>query len=163
MTDNIKNKYLFYIIFVLFSLSAGNTLANTSEPDTIPYQIDIGGLEYVSRGADISIPVFKIAGSEPIQEFGFSIGYDRTFSTFLGVTPGELFDIPGSFEWEYLSFQEELFQYPVYDTLYPPGQGYYIKVTGIADTVNEPHQPIELIVPDSTVLFYLEFHVSYNI
>jgi hypothetical protein len=128
-----------------------------------PFTIEISDLSSIARGSDISVPVIKTAGTEEMHSFEFSFGHDNSGMKFLGATPGPIFGGSGAFQWEHFEARIDSITYPVYDSLYPPRTGYFIRVSGISDLNNGSQHPIELHIPDGTVLFYLNFHVTYNI
>ncbi len=137
--------------------------------DPIPFKIAIGNAENSPRGGDISIPIYKIAGSEPLHNFVITFGYRIAIGsrhsayTFVGASPGELFNIPGNFEWEYFNHSIEQQIDPSPFGFYPPHVHDYIRITGIATQIDGSHQPEELFIPDSTVLFTLDLHITERI
>jgi hypothetical protein len=141
-------------LFLLFWGSAGAQ---------IPFTLEVSPIDSASRGEYISVPVTKTGGSEPMQGFEFVFTYDYGALTFTDAIPGELFDIPGGYEWEHFDYQAGIFQWPVYDSTYPPHMGYYIKISGLADEDNGSHAPLSDQIPDGTVLFNLKFYVSADV
>lgn len=91
--------------------------------------------------------------ADGVMDFDFRFGFDTTLLNFVEVTPGPLFDAPGSYEWESFSHTEN-------DTCigsYPSGR---IHVSGIADIDNGSHHPVSLLPASNTILFTLEFTLA---
>jgi len=85
--------------------------------------------------------------------FDLLIVYDTAALTYTGTIPGELFDIPGSYEWEYFESQA---------VSTGPEAG-LIRSVGLAEIDNGNHHPISVLLPQyGTVLFTLEFTVKTN-
>ncbi len=144
-----KLRGLFLIAAVLTLLGAG-TAAQT------PYQIAIDVYHDAMQGTTVSVPVVKAAGSEAIWGFDFLIKFDTVTLSFAGLTPGEVFDIPGAYEWEYFEFRV--------DTV--GDYAGFLRAVALANTNDGPHVPLDVTVPDGTTLFTLNFDVtadtSYN-
>lgn len=142
-------------IFLIFLTPIKGRGGQPQDVPHAPFEIEIGMVSPVIPGHYISVPVAKIGGPEEIFSFDFSIGFNCGALTVYGITPGELFEIPGSFEWEYLNYR-----------MAPPFFGEnlthlgVIRVIGISDIDNGSHQPLTAPVPDGIVLFYLNFHVT---
>lgn len=144
-------------IFSFLIFSTGFLFAQT------PFKIEISDINNIVRGSNISVPVIKMAGTEEMHSFEFSFSYDITGMKFLDATPGPIFGSSGAYQWEHFEARIDSITYPVYDSLYPPRMGYFIRASAISDLNNGSHHPMELHIPDGTVLFYLNFHVTYNI
>jgi Secretion system C-terminal sorting domain len=121
----------------------------------LPYTIKIQKVENALQGHHSLVEVVKTAGSEDMLGFDFLIAYDASALTFMGADGGVLFDIPGVYEWEYFTYR------------FGPngncGSGCptgLLRVIGLAEQNNGPHQALELTIPDGTVLFTLDFLVS---
>ncbi len=141
---------LFLILFalVLFASSAVATM----------YDVRIGSYPNAGPGSIITIPVYiepnvaVIPGPCEIHGFDLLIVYDTAALTLTGTIPGVLFDIPGSFEWEYFESQVDT-------TGTQPG---LIRVVALAETNDGDHHPVSVLLPEylSTLLFTLEFTVT---
>ncbi len=121
-----------------------------------PYGFKIDALDDVVQGTDISIPVTKTAGSEKMSGFDILIGYDNAAMSIQSVSPGTPFDIPGVNEWEYFTYRFGPFEC---DGDCPSG---LLRVVGVADIPNGAHNPLDVPIPDGTVLFNLDCQVSTN-
>jgi len=108
----------------------------------IPFAIEIPDRSSVPFGSMVSIPVTKLAGSDPMFGFDFLISYDDIYLDLVGVTPGQLFDIPGECEWEYFSFRAD---------------SGLIRVVGLADTIGGGHHPLSAEIPNGMPLFTLDY------
>jgi len=107
---------------------------------------------HAALGTTISVPVSGATGPGSFYGFDLLIAYDTAALAYAGTTPGELFDIPGSYEWEY-------FESRVVSTGPEPG---LIRAVGLADIDNGEHHPLAVHIPESlyiAVLFTLEFTV----
>jgi len=153
----LRPNFAYTIIFTLFFVSAISISAQ------VPFRIEIENLQNVPRGGEIAVPVSKIQGSDSMRGFTFGLVYDMSELTLLDIEPGEIFDIPGGFEWEDFSFQQESYTYPIYDPLRPPPIQYFYRVSATADLDNGNHHPAQLFILDGTVLFTLRFRVTNNI
>ena len=129
----------------------------------VPYRIEIGHAEAVDRGTEITIPVTKAAGSEPMTGFDFLISYDYSALTLLDLEPGVIFDPVGDFRWESFEYQQETFISAVLDSTYPPRGNRAMRITATADIENGGLHPLDYHVPDGTVLFSLHFKVTAHI
>lgn len=138
-----KHQGLFLTGAILVLLAAGGA-AQT------PFDITIDRVQDVTLGSTVSVPVVKTAGSEPIWGFDFLITFDTAVFSLTGVTPGEMFDIPGAYEWEY--FESRI------DTI--SGNTGFLRAVALANTNDGPHVPLNTSVPDGTILFTLEFQVT---
>jgi len=151
-TPNVRMLYIIILTIVLLSITPGITL---SQGDIVPFSFEIGQIESVLSGENISIPVTKAAGSQPLLGFDFLIGYDNGAFAFTGADPGELFDDPGSYEWEYFNYR--------YDDNYGCGDNCptaLIRIVGLADQNDGDNHPLETFVPNGLVLFNLGFQVT---
>ena len=131
------------VVILLFSLP-GPIAAQSQGGTAAPFAIRIGTCISAQPGEQQSIPVTKISGSQPIGGFDFRISYEPAVLTFDSSRPSAVFDIPGEFEWEYFTFRSE-------------ASTGMIRTVALAETNNGPHQPLQQTLPDSTVLFYLDF------
>jgi hypothetical protein len=138
-----KPKGLF-LIWAIIGLLAAGAAAQT------PFDITVGLVQDAALGSTVSITVTKTAGSEPIHGFDLLMVYDSVVLTCLGATPGPAFDIPGAYEWEYFESRG--------DTI--GGYSGYHRIVGLASINDGPHHPLEVYIPDGTVLFTLEFEIS---
>ena len=133
-----------FLVWGVMTLLAAGAAAQT------PFGIVIEPVNDAMPGTTVSVPVVKTAGSGSIWGFDFLIVYDTMLFTLAGVTPGEMFNIPGAYEWEYFESRP--------DTI----NGYegYIRAVALANTHTDPHVPLNVAVPDGTTLFTLDFNVS---
>nr|MBN2276384.1 hypothetical protein [candidate division Zixibacteria bacterium] len=120
-----------------------------------PFGIETGSLNNVPVGSLVSIPVTKTTGDEPMGGFDFLININSEALDSVSVTPGEVFDIPGNYEWEYFSYRFESEVSP--GGTFPPG---LLRVIAVADMANGEHTALEKIIPDGTVLFYLNLDLN---
>ncbi len=159
-------KISFVRLFILLIIANSLVGAHDSEqpvPFIIKIEKDKGrdGIG-VYHGSTIQIDVSKISGSEAMLGFDFLIAFDTGQLSFQGIAPGEIFNIPGDYEWD------------IFDYQFVPDEGYgdicpngLIRVRGKADSSEYPRQPrmdgdIPKCVSDSTILFSIDFHVSNN-
>ncbi|MCP4570306.1 MAG: hypothetical protein GY841_22220 [FCB group bacterium] len=128
----------------------------TSSSDRVPFAIEIGQSDEALAGDIVSIPVTKIAGSEPMGGFDFLFAYDNAQLTFVEAIPGEIFAIPGSYEWEYFTYR-----YYALDTcLSNPCPTNAMRVVAAADVNNGAHFSKETYIPNGTELFSLDFTIN---
>jgi hypothetical protein len=120
-----------------------------------PFGFKIGFSALVMAGDTAYVPVMKTAGTEPIDGFEFLIAYDTSAATLLEAIPGEIFDIPGEYEWGYFNYRAQ-FQADI--DHYDPAASGLVRVTGMAN----PYYTAPPRLPDSVVLFYLKFVLSRN-
>jgi hypothetical protein len=125
-----------------------------SAQSVAPFKIEIADLNSANLGDTISVPVYKIAGSEDIHGFDFLVGYDTTILDFLSATPSFVFDIPGPYEWEYFTYRAGI---PACTTNCPGGMARFVS---LADILNGPHHPVQTLLADSTPLFAINFRVK---
>jgi hypothetical protein len=143
------------VAVILFMIMAIPMTAQSQSDEIIPYVFEIGQIETVLSGENISIPVIKSAGSQPLLGFDFLIGYDNVALAFAGVDPGELFDDPGNYEWEYFNYGYNNNSGCGNDC--PTG---LIHVIGLADQNDGDNHPLETFIPDGMVLFNLGFQAT---
>ena len=161
-THHLGQCFFYWIpFFLLFSgISYSETIIND---EVVPYEIVIDSIDNAIPNDTIWIDVIKTAGSESSHAFDFFIGFDSNLIKLSTVTAGELFLIPGDYEWEYFSYLKG--PLPICDIVdCPSGQ---VSVVSFADTDNGTHHPVEdpetgkiLPIPDNTVLFTLVFVVG---
>jgi len=157
MSSNFKplgQNWLSGIVFMIF-LIAGPITALSQSDDPVPFAIEIGEFDSALLGDNVSIPVTKTAGSQPIYGFDFLIGYDIFALTLLDATPGELYDDPGDYEWEYFTYR--------YTWNGNCGSGCpsgLVRAVGVADVNDGDNYPLETMVPDGMVLFNLNFEIT---
>jgi hypothetical protein len=140
--------FLILIALALFASSAVATM----------FDVQIDGYPNAIPGSIVTIPVSisthnnPIPGLHEINGFDLLIVYDTAALTFTGATPGPLFDIPGSYEWEY--FESRV------DSTGP--QSGLIRAVALAETNNGDHHPVSVFIPQfsSFTLFMLEFAVT---
>jgi len=142
-----RGLFLVWIIAAVMSSGAA-TVAAGSDAASISFGIDT--VQNAMQGETVTVPVYKLSGTRPFYGFDFLIVYDTVTLTLAGVTPGEVFDIPGSYEWEYFSYSAD-------SSGIPTG---LIRSTGVADIVDGDHHPAAHQIPDSAVMFTLEFTVT---
>ncbi|MFH2034883.1 MAG: dockerin type I repeat-containing protein [Candidatus Zixiibacteriota bacterium] len=146
MSFNFEPRRIFRIsaIFIVLTIFASlGTMA-------APFEITIGSALDIPMGGTISVPVTKTGGSENLGGFDFKILFEADAISLNGVTSGEVFDIPGDYEWEYFTFRVDSsdVQFPDFGNL---------RIVGMANINNGPHVPIDLNISDGTVLFRLDF------
>jgi hypothetical protein len=116
---------------------------------TVPYAFEIGEIPNTAPGNIIQIPVVKTNGSEAMSGFDFLIGYDAAGLSITDVTPGEIFESLGDYQWELLDHS-----FGPFDCGGDCPTG-LIRVIGLADTLGGSHHPLETQIPDGTTLFTL--------
>jgi hypothetical protein len=126
----------------------------------VPFEIVIEKIHGQLQGHHAYVDVTVEAGSEIILGFDFLIGYDNSVLAFVGAIPGAIFDIPGANEWEYFTYR--------YNYNGNCGNGCpsgLLRVVGMAEYNDGPHNPTVMVLPGGTVLFTLDFLVSadYNV
>jgi hypothetical protein len=162
--------YLLLIPIVLLASSnvgaQDNNIASVSaqyNSAVNPFAFKIGSFEQGISGTHVYIPVTKTSGTEEIWGFDFLIGYDASALNFMGAIAGVLFNIPPKgvpdtlYQWEYFNYRFG----PDYicNGICPSG---LLRVVAIADQNDGAHHPITKILPDSIVLFKLDFIISNN-
>ncbi len=120
-----------------------------------PFKFEIGQHYEAAPGQIISVPITKTAGTDIMHGWDWLFAYDTTGLTFVGATKGILFNIPGTFEWEYFTFRAG--RPESCDDHCPPGM---VQVISLAEIQNGPHHPLSRTIPDGTVLFTLNFQVK---
>ncbi len=123
--------------------------------DPVPYRIEISHITDAQSGTIITIPIIKDSGSEQSRGFDFMIGFDTTLLTYNRLIPGEMYDIPGDYEWEFITGHLE--QVPGCDDYCPSG---LLGILSMADTDDGTHHPVEYYIDDGTVLFEIEFIIT---
>ena len=134
-------------LFLIFAIS---TLLGAGVSAQTPYEISIQVFHEALQGVTVSVPVVKAAGSEAIWGFDFLMTFDTVTLSLTGVTPGEMFDMPGAYEWEYFEFRV--------DTV--SGYAGLLRAVALANTNDGPHLPLNMNIPDGTTLFTLDFAVT---
>jgi len=123
----------------------------------MPYTIKIAKVEDAFSGFHSYVDVIKMAGSEDMLGFDFLFAYDASVLTFISAAKGPLFTMPGVYEWEYFTYR--FGPNGNCGNACPSG---LLRVIGLAEQNDGIHHPLELTVPDGTVLFTLDFLVSSN-
>jgi len=106
-------------------------------------------------GQHTQVDIIKTQGTEEIHGFDFLIAYDNSAMAFTGAFAGAIFDIPGTHEFEYFTYR--------FGATGNCGGGCpsgLLRVVGIADQNDGPHNPVTNMVADGTVLFSLDFLVT---
>ena len=154
---------VFFLVFAILSCSRASF---SQEREIIPYDFVLEKQVNALPGDIVSIPLIKTAGSEEAHGFDFLIGYDTSIVTVHSVDYGELFDIPGEFEWEYVTAYS-ISPEDCTELNCPTG---FVGVASLADTDNGPYHPVKdpetgriKVIPDNTVLFTLNFQVADNL
>jgi hypothetical protein len=142
---------------------AGATASCTFDANVInevPFKIVIEKIHGQLQGHHAYVDVTVEEGSENLLGFDMLIGYDPSVLAFVGAIPGAIFDIPGANEWEYFTYR--------YNYNGNCGNGCpsgLLRVVGMAEYNDGPHNPTIMVLPGGTVLFTLDFLVSndYNV
>jgi hypothetical protein len=149
-------------LFVFLSFLFVTPLSSAQIEQAIPYEIRIGVSNELIPGQQVSIPVTLTGGSEEMRGFDFLIAYEEDFLTLSGITAGEIFSIPGEYEWEYITALQG--PPPECGQLCPSG---IINVISIADINDGVHHPLNdpetgriKILPEGTELFAIEFEIN---
>lgn len=150
----VKPGLLFACLIAVLAVPVTPVAVQSHGDSQTPFGLEIGVLLNQPLGQSISVPVIKASGSEGMSGFDFLIGYDTSALTITGVTGGELFDIPGDFEWEYFKYRSDSFEC---EGNCPSS---IIRAIGVASVNSPGHDPLELMVPDGTVLFNLNFQIT---
>jgi len=166
MSDRFNSVWLYakfrfpLFIFLIFFISSS---AVAGDNGAIPFSIKIEGRNNAIPGDTISLNVIKTGGTEEAHGFDFMIGFDRSKVYSPSISYGELFLIPGDFEWELLALDTGPF--PECEQGGCPSG--LIEMISIADTDNGPAHPKTdpetgriKVIPDNTVLFSVNFHVA---
>lgn len=151
MTLQGKPRGLFLAGALLVLMSTGITAVGDTKSDDPTFAITIGvAPNFPMLGDIVTIPVIKTSGLGAIYGFDFLLQFDTTAMTFMGGSPGILFDTSGAFDWEYFKCEPN------------PGNetNGLINIVGLAEINNGDHHPLETYVPDSTIIFTLEFTVT---
>jgi hypothetical protein len=135
-------------IFLLLNVPASNYAQ-------VPFSIDLEDKMDQPWGKYVSVPVVKGSGSEEILAFDFRFGYNAEALTLFDVTPGELFDVPGDYEWKYFSYRIGIPENCGGNC--PSGM---VRIMARADTGNGEPEPATLNIPDGLTLFYLDFYIT---
>jgi len=126
------------------------------ESESSALSVTIGHVETVLPGHMVDVPVIINGGAD--REFiAFQLGilFPNNALIPTDVIPGDVFAIPGEYEWEYFTYHLE--PYPE-EGAYPPLN--VIHVTGMADSNNGAVTPQRYTIADSTALFTMQFLVS---
>jgi len=121
----------------------------------LPYEIEIAKIHNQFQGQHAYVPIVKMEGTEEMWGFDFLIAYDASALNFMGALKGDLYDIPGVYEWEYFTYRFGPFGNC--GTACPSGM---LRVVGMAEQNDGPHHAISKDVPNGMVLFTLDFLVS---
>jgi len=133
------------------------TIEESYGPGLDPFGITISSYGGAATDTMISIPVTKSAGSHIMDGFDFFISFDKSGLELTNIVPGEIFTIPGIYEWEYFSYRDDSLQLSDSSEYYGVA-----RIVGVADIVDGAHQPLIKDIPNGTNLFYLNFHVKNN-
>jgi len=123
-----------------------------------PFEMRIEDRHGGTQGSYDSISVTKVSGPDDIYSFDLTVGVNAEALTVYGVSPGELFSMPGAYEWEYFNFRLHSIYH---NDASLPVQA--VRVRGISDLNDGAHQPVATTVPDGTVLFYINVQVTLSI
>lgn len=121
----------------------------------LPYEIKIEKIHNQLQGQHAYVPVIKVEGTEEMWGFDFLIAYDASALNFMGALKGDLFDIPGDYEWEYFTYRFGPFGNC--GSACPSGM---LRVVGMAEQNDGPHHAISKDVPNDFTLFMLDFLVT---
>lgn len=166
MSDGFKSiwlygKFLFSVFTFLVCFDNHPAVAQNSR--VIPFSIKIESRHNAFPGDTISLNIVKTGGSEEAHGFDFMIGFDQSKLYNPFISYGELFYIPGDFEWELLALDTG----PFLECEQGGCPSGLIEITSFAETNNGPHHPKTdpetgriKIIPDNTVLFSVNFHVT---
>ncbi len=154
-------KSTLYLICLL-SFASAQLLASSETfwPDfpfvfKIEKEIIPGGPDSI-RGKHVYLDITKVRGDKIMLAFDLLVGHDGDVLRSMGAIPGELFAIPGDYEWEYFTYR--FGAYGGCDSGCPSG---LIRIVGIADQNDGPRHPkLNGPVPDDMVLFTLDFQVT---
>jgi hypothetical protein len=142
---------------ILFTLLGGTLQAQPPDSSNVQFGVEIGLLQD-TLGQIVSVPVTKTAGSEDMYGFDFLIEFNVSALTLVNVTPGEMFDSSGAYQWEYFSFRSDTSFVYDGDTCLAA----LIRAVGVADINNGAHHPLEFNIPDGSTLLTLDFLVTDN-
>ncbi len=123
-------------------------------PDDCSFEIEIQTPPMTLQGHHAYVPVVKKAGYGDILGFDFLFGYDAGALSLMNIIRGEVFDIPGDYEWEYFTYR---FGTDGSCNECPSG---VIRAVAIAETNDGARHPKRYSVEDGTTLFTLDFFVS---
>lgn len=147
-----------YTLTMIVTDCAGATDECTYDIDVasiMVFSVVIDKLEDQLQGHHSYVGVKKMDGGELMHGFDFLIGYDQSALTFIGAMPGEIYDNPGPYEWEYFNYR--------YSWNGNCGAGCpsgLLRVVGMAEQNDGGNHPNSLDIADGTELFYLDFLVS---
>lgn len=157
----LYGKFLFLVFTFLICFINDRAVAQNGV--VVPFSIKIESAQNAFPGDTISLKIIKTGGSEEAHGFDLMIGYDRSKLYDASISYGELFYIPGDFEWELLALDSGPFPECVPGGC-PSG---LIEITSMAETANGPHHPKTdpgtgkiKVIPDNTVLFSVNFKVA---
>lgn len=136
-------------LFLACGLLAAVLFGTPVDGGAASFVFTIDGTQFAPLGGNVSVPVYKSSGTDPFYGFDFLIAYDTAVLTLTGVTPGEIFDIPGSYEWEQFAYTGD-------SSGIPTGR---VRATGIAD-IFDGHNPVTNLISDGTAMFTLNFTVT---
>lgn len=166
MSDGFKTNWLYgnflFLIFICLVCFVNHPVL-AQNTGVIPFALKIESRTNALPGDTISLNIIKIAGSEEAHGFDLMIGFDQTKLSDPYISQGELYDIPGEFEWEMLDLDTGPFP-----ECEPGGcPSGLIAITSMADTNDGlPHPKTDpetgriKVIPDNTVLFTVHFQVA---
>jgi len=159
-----SNRTITLLILALILLKPNPTFSQSG--DVIPFKIQVVAREEALIGEQITFDIIKVEGSEMAYAFDFMIGYDNSKLHDPIIEHGELFYIPGDFEWELLGIDTGPFS--GCDAGGCPGG--LLNIISLADVVDGPHHPVAdpqtgkiKVIPDNTILFSVAFQVAENL
>jgi hypothetical protein len=134
----------------------GSARAQAPDKAIIPFEIKIDAVQDAPLGAYVSLSITKTAGSEDMHGFDMLIGYDASALTFIEAAGGEIFENPGTYEWEHFEYRSDITV--GCDSAWCPSG--LIRTVGVADINNGPHQPLDLSLDDGVEMFSIVFWVT---
>jgi len=130
--------------------------------DIIPFEFTIEPIYSLVPGTTVTVDIVKTGGSEEMRGFDFMIGYQDPKISIVDINPGPIFDIPGTYEWEYLDYPP-----PPYENCFSGCPTGMFSIRAIADISNGAHHPLNdpgtgriKIIPNGTVLISLDFEID---
>lgn len=126
----------------------------------VPFKIVIEKIHGQHQGQHAYVDVYVEEGSEIMLGFDMLIGYDPSVLTFVGAIEGPIFDMEGTYQWEYFTYR---YSYNGNCTNGCPSG--LLRAVGMAEYNDGPHHPNLEVLPGGMVLFTLDFLVSsdYNV
>jgi hypothetical protein len=158
-TPGISDEGIIYIFAIRVTDLEGNydeCAVSLEVMSTEWFEITIAKIDSQQQGVHAYVQVTKTLGTEEIWGWDFLTGYDQSALSFVTADPGPLFDIPGSYEWEYFTFR-----YEWGDDCGPGCPTARVRTVAMADAHDGTgHRPKEVVVESGTTLFTLDFVVS---